>query len=91
MAVPRTNAYIDIEAPGQIGYAAKRVATAAVTNLEANARLIAAAPNLLAALHEVCRVLKDSPAIIDTVWAGPGETLLDLCLSEIASATGNDN
>lgn len=49
-AVARTNAYIEIEAPGQIGYMAKKVAMLSMPNHEANARLIAAAPDLLEAL-----------------------------------------
>lgn len=51
VAVARTNAYIEIEAPNQPGYSAKKVATASLTNHEANARLIAAAPDLLEALN----------------------------------------
>lgn len=54
VAVARTNAYIEIEAPNQPGYSDKKVATASLTNHEANARLIAAAPDLLKALKE-CR------------------------------------
>lgn len=51
VAVERTNAYIEIEAPDQPGYAAKKVAETSLTNHVANARLIAAAPDLLAALQ----------------------------------------
>lgn len=50
VAVARTNAHIEIEAPNQLGYLAKKVASCSLTNHEANARLIAAAPDLLAAL-----------------------------------------
>lgn len=53
LAVARTNAFIEIEAPDQHGYSAKKVASTSVTNHEANARLIAAAPTLLAALKEI--------------------------------------
>jgi len=49
-AVARTNAYIEIEAPNQPGYATKKVAMISMPNHEANARLIAAAPDLLEAL-----------------------------------------
>ena len=47
VAVARTNAHIEIEAPGQPSYSAKKVATVSLTNHEANARLIATAPDLL--------------------------------------------
>lgn len=50
VAVTRTNAHIEIEAPSQPGYSAKKVATVSLTNHEANARLIAAAPLLYEAL-----------------------------------------
>jgi hypothetical protein len=49
----RTNACYEIEAPGQPGYSAKKVATTSLTNHEANASLIAAAPELLEALKEI--------------------------------------
>jgi hypothetical protein len=53
VAVARTNAYIEIEAPEQHGYSAKKVASTSLTNHEANARLIAAAPDLLEALQAI--------------------------------------
>jgi hypothetical protein len=53
VAVARTNAYIEIEAPEQHGYSAKKVASTSLTNHEANARLISAAPDLLEALQAI--------------------------------------
>ena len=53
VAIARTNAYISIEAPEQPGYVAKAVATVSMNNHEDNARLIAAAPDLLAVLQEL--------------------------------------
>lgn len=53
VAVARTNAHIEIEAPNQLGYLAQKVASCSLTNHEANARLIAAAPDLLEALKSV--------------------------------------
>ena len=56
-----------------------------------NARLIAAAPDLLAALQEVVRVFESNPASIsDTVWVTGNrpETLYDHCRAAIAKATG---
>ena len=51
-AVTRTNAHIEIEAPSQPGYLAKKVATVSLTNHKANARLIAAAPDMKAELEK---------------------------------------
>ena len=53
VAVARTNAYIDIEAPNEHGYVAKKVASLSMPNHTANASLIAAAPELLQSLKEV--------------------------------------
>lgn len=53
VAIARTNAYIDIEAPEQHGYSAKIIASISLINHEANARLIAAAPDLLEALQDI--------------------------------------
>lgn len=66
VAVARTNAYIDIEAPEQQGYSAKKVASTSLTNHEANARLIAAAPELLKAIEGLLNALPSAtthPAI----------------------------
>ena len=57
----------------------------------ANAALISAAPELLQALLEGCRVLETNmTAIVDTVWVSNGapETLLDHFRAAIAKATG---
>ena len=58
---------------------------------ESNARLIAATPELLAALHEVVAAF-DSNSIgdTDTVWVSTGmpQTLYDCCLAAIEKATG---
>lgn len=53
---------------------------------EAVRKLEAERDAAVAALLEVCRVLRCNPAIVDTVWAGPGETLLDLCLYAISKS-----
>jgi hypothetical protein len=60
----------------------------------ANARLIAAAPELLTALQEVVRVFDSHPSsITDTVWVTgeSPETLYDHCRAAIAKATGGDH
>lgn len=62
VAVARTNAHIEIEAPNQLGYLAQKVASCSLTNHEANARLIAAAPELLDALQVM---LRDYAAVHD--------------------------
>ncbi len=59
VAVARTNAYIDIEAPSQHGYSARNVASTSLTNHVANARLIAAAPDLLEALQSAERAMSN--------------------------------
>lgn len=51
VAIARTNAYIDIEAPEEHGYSAKNIASVSINNHKANAHLIAAAPDLLEALY----------------------------------------
>ncbi len=79
VAVARTNAYIDIEAPEQHGYSAKKVASTSFTNHEANARLIAAAPDLLNALVMVL----DDPNALD----GRPRTA-EVVRAAIAKATG---
>lgn len=59
---------------------------------EEDASLIAAAPNLMAALLEVVAVLGSNPSsICDTVWVTGNrpETLLDHCRAAIAKATGS--
>ena len=56
-----------------------------------NARLIAAAPDLLEALEEVVRVFDSNPSsICDTVWVtgDAPETLYDHCRAAIAKAKG---
>ena len=69
VAVARTNAHIEIEAPGQPSYSAKKVATVSLTNHEANARLIAAAPELLEALKELM-VAADRVSAEPVTWLG---------------------
>lgn len=78
-AIARTNAHIEIEAPYQSGYSAKKVATCSITNCKANARLIASAPELLEALNE---------AVADLDVAGFTGTA-SMCRSVIAKATGD--
>lgn len=56
----------------------------------ANAHLIAAAPELLAALQEVVAVFDSNPpSITDTVWVtgNSPQTLYDLCCAVIEKAT----
>jgi len=56
-----------------------------------DARLIAAAPELVEALQEVCRVIESNPsAITNTVWVtgNSPETLYDHCRAAIAKALG---
>ncbi len=56
VAVARTNSHVEIEAPDHAGYSAysaKKIATLSANNFEANARLIAAAPDLLEALEKL--------------------------------------
>lgn len=60
-------------------------------NSLANARLIAAAPELLEALEEVVAVFESNPSsITDTVWVTGNrpETLYDHCRAAIAKAKG---
>ena len=78
-AIARTNAYIEIEAPNQPGYAAKKVATVSLTNHEANARLIAAAPDLLEALQ-----------FIRTNGEDQADKAARMAIAAIAKATGED-
>ena len=83
VAVARTNAYIDIEAPNQPGYSAKQVASTSLTNHEANARLIAAAPEMLDALRRADAWWGDGK------WYGPvTPAWLDEARAAIAKATG---
>jgi len=59
------------------------------TKNEFDARLIAAAPDLLEALKTVVRVIEaNPPSIVDTIWARGYETLLDHCSAAIAKAEG---
>ena len=68
VAVTRTNAHIEIEAPSQPGYSAKKVATVSLTNHEANARLIAAAPTQHAEMLRYLPVLERAEADSE-LWA----------------------
>ena len=67
VAVARTNAHIEIEAPGQPSYSAKKVATVSLTNHEANARLIATAPELLEALAALVLNIDAGGASLDAM------------------------
>lgn len=69
VAVARTNAHIEIEAPTQLGYSAQKVASCSLTNHEANAHLIAAAPELLVALQEAENALADYIPTIERTGA----------------------
>lgn len=77
--VARTNSYIDIEAQNQQGYAAKKIASVSINNHEANARLIAAAPELLEALQLVTMTAGWQYMLAET---------RDLINAAIAKATG---
>ena len=57
VVVHRTNAHIEIEAPNQFGYSAKKIAVTSLTNHVANAQLIAAAPDLLEACYSAMKDL----------------------------------
>lgn len=65
--------------------------SAAAEAMQANAYLITAAPDLLAALREVVAVFESNPdSITDTVWVTGDrpETLYDCCRAAIAKAEG---
>jgi hypothetical protein len=62
VATARTNAHIDIDAPGQHGYGATKVASTSLYKHEANARLIAAAPDLLEALKAILPFIPNTSA-----------------------------
>lgn len=93
----RTNAYADIVKLPEAGrplYEEQHIACTSIDNHEANARLIAGAPDLLAALIEARHALQfanDSPGgpIVDTIWImhSPG-TIFDFLDAAIAKATG---
>jgi hypothetical protein len=57
---------MDIEAPDQPGYVAKKVATISMVKPEANARLIAAAPDLLEALNNCLKWMESMRASGDS-------------------------
>ena len=87
VAVARTNAHVEIEAPDQLGYLAKKVATCSLTNHEANARLIEAAPNLLAKLKEIVSQI-DQGGTDGKVFAR--DHCITAARAAIAEATGGD-
>ncbi len=82
IAVARTNASIEIEAPDQQGYGFKKVASTSLTNHEANARLIAAAPDLL----EACKTLVGLPNTED--WLARLRLAVEQARAAIAKAEG---
>jgi len=98
VAVSRTNAHIDIEAPKQHGYVARHVASTGHGNHEANARLITAAPDMLEALQNMVEMFKtvptleqnsfDEPPEPKTQWDYEAYQMIGAACAAIAKATG---
>ena len=72
VAVTRTNAHIEIEAPSQPGYSAKKVATVSLTNHEANARLIEPGYDALTA-EKKAQVCAEVQGVLDSIWETHGK------------------